>query len=172
MPGATPPATVAALNRPRSKSGNFHFADDPPTPTNRDTLVFPPTPGDAAQTFNALVDEKYPNGAMTATTTILKSKGKGKAKEVVCEQPPIAIGIQPDDVYDSQMSWWRAGVRRILVRNLQTESEWLAAMQVSAGCLCRGRAASRRVRRRNVYGARSWTRISCTRPTSAPTRSS
>ncbi|KAG8937031.1 hypothetical protein FRC02_008138 [Tulasnella sp. 418] len=38
-------------------------------------------------------------------------------------------GLMVDDVYTSQMAWWRAAIRRALVRNLLTESKWLAAMQ-------------------------------------------
>ncbi|KIJ29297.1 hypothetical protein M422DRAFT_188721 [Sphaerobolus stellatus SS14] len=38
-------------------------------------------------------------------------------------------GVLPDDVYDSTLSWWRAGLRRVLVRWLKTESKWLGAMQ-------------------------------------------
>lgn len=39
-------------------------------------------------------------------------------------------GTLPDDVYDTTLSWWRASARRFLVRNLKTESRWLASMQV------------------------------------------
>jgi len=42
----------------------------------------------------------------------------------------VSPGVLPDEVYDSTMSWWRAGLRRSLVRSLRTESRWLAIMQV------------------------------------------
>jgi hypothetical protein len=40
-------------------------------------------------------------------------------------------GVLPEDVYDTAMSWWRAGIRRFLVKNLKKESAWIGAMQVS-----------------------------------------
>lgn len=40
-------------------------------------------------------------------------------------------GRLPDEVYEKTLEWWRAGVRRFLVKNLETESRWLARMQVS-----------------------------------------
>ncbi|OSD02614.1 PAP2-domain-containing protein [Trametes coccinea BRFM310] len=40
-----------------------------------------------------------------------------------------AAGRLPDDVYDRTLSWWRAGVRRAIVRCVERETQWLAAMQ-------------------------------------------
>jgi hypothetical protein len=40
-------------------------------------------------------------------------------------------GTAPEHVYEANMVWWRAGMRRYLVGNLPTESRWIAAMQVS-----------------------------------------
>jgi hypothetical protein len=39
-------------------------------------------------------------------------------------------GTLPDSVYDVQMSWWRAAVRRMLVRSLKHESRVLGYIQV------------------------------------------
>ncbi|KAG9008124.1 hypothetical protein FRB94_013681 [Tulasnella sp. JGI-2019a] len=41
----------------------------------------------------------------------------------------LGPGLQANDVYDAQMGGWRAAIRRVLVKNLQKESEWLGAMQ-------------------------------------------
>ncbi|KAI8971283.1 PAP2-domain-containing protein [Trametes punicea] len=40
-----------------------------------------------------------------------------------------AAGRQPEEVYARTLSWWRAGVRRSVVKCVERESEWLAAMQ-------------------------------------------
>ena len=50
-----------------------------------------------------------------------------KSPVVVLETIP---GVLPDEVYDSALTWWRACIRRLLVRNLKIESRWLAVMQV------------------------------------------
>lgn len=42
----------------------------------------------------------------------------------------LGPGLRDDDVYDAQMSWWRAGLRRIMLKNLKTESDWIGALQV------------------------------------------
>ena len=51
-----------------------------------------------------------------------------KSTEVLMDVSP---GVLPNDVYDSVLPWWRAGIRRFLVKNLKKESGWIAAMQVS-----------------------------------------
>ncbi|CDO71138.1 hypothetical protein BN946_scf184845.g8 [Trametes cinnabarina] len=40
-----------------------------------------------------------------------------------------AAGRLPDEVYDRTLNWWRAGVRRAIVRCVERETQWLAAMQ-------------------------------------------
>lgn len=51
-----------------------------------------------------------------------------KSTEVLLDVSP---GVLHNDVYDSALPWWRAGIRRCLVKNLKKESAWIAAMQVS-----------------------------------------
>ncbi|KZO92042.1 acid phosphatase/Vanadium-dependent haloperoxidase [Calocera viscosa TUFC12733] len=41
----------------------------------------------------------------------------------------VEPGTQPDAVYDSALPAWQATIRRWIVRNLRTESEWIANMQ-------------------------------------------
>ena len=41
-------------------------------------------------------------------------------------------GRQPEEVYTRTLSWWRAGLRRAIVRNVEWESAVLARMQVRA----------------------------------------
>lgn len=43
----------------------------------------------------------------------------------------VTPGLQGKDVYDSTLSWWRAGIRRKLVATVQWESRIIATMQVS-----------------------------------------
>jgi hypothetical protein len=43
----------------------------------------------------------------------------------------VTPGIQPKDVYDTSLSWWRAAIRRRLVENIRWESIVIARMQVS-----------------------------------------
>lgn len=56
----------------------------------------------------------------------------GDVKEITAEMNQGASpGVLPEDVYDTALSWWRAWIRRLLVRNLKRESAWLGAMQAS-----------------------------------------
>ena len=43
----------------------------------------------------------------------------------------VSPGIQPKDVYDTSLSWWRAAIRRRLVASVHWESRVIARMQVS-----------------------------------------
>ena len=43
----------------------------------------------------------------------------------------VPPGLQPKDVYDSSLSWWRAAIRRRLVASVRWESGVIARMQVS-----------------------------------------
>ncbi len=53
-----------------------------------------------------------------------------KSPPIVYERDnAVGPGLMREDLYESQMGSWRAGIRRILVRNLVKESEWLARMQ-------------------------------------------
>lgn len=46
-------------------------------------------------------------------------------------KPLVLPGIQPKDVYDTSLSWWRAAIRRRLVARVRLESRIIARMQVS-----------------------------------------
>ena len=73
------------------------------------------------------VSTKMHADAPTASVA-LKKEENGEV-----EVHPGGIGLQPQEVYDRQLQPWAAAIRRRLIRNLQWESEVLAAMQVSAG---------------------------------------
>lgn len=47
----------------------------------------------------------------------------------------VSPGIQPKDVYDTSLSWWRAAIRRRLVASVRCESRVIARMQVSCRLL-------------------------------------
>ncbi|KAI0674656.1 PAP2-domain-containing protein [Trametes maxima] len=40
-----------------------------------------------------------------------------------------SAGRQSEDIYERTLNWWRAGVRRAIVRCVARETKWLAAMQ-------------------------------------------
>ncbi|KAL1941837.1 hypothetical protein VTO73DRAFT_6837 [Trametes versicolor] len=40
-----------------------------------------------------------------------------------------AAGRQSEEVYERTLNWWRAGIRRIIVRRVEQETKWLAVMQ-------------------------------------------
>ncbi|KAH9849013.1 PAP2-domain-containing protein [Lenzites betulinus] len=40
-----------------------------------------------------------------------------------------SAGRQSEEVYERTLNWWRAGIRRAIVRNVERETRWLAAMQ-------------------------------------------
>ena len=43
----------------------------------------------------------------------------------------VSPGIQPKDVYETSLSWWRVAIRRRLVESVRRESRVIARMQVS-----------------------------------------
>ena len=47
-----------------------------------------------------------------------------------------AAGRLPEEVYERTLSWWRAGIRRAILRNVEWESRVLAAMQVCGSFVC------------------------------------
>ena len=51
-------------------------------------------------------------------------------------KPLVSPGIQPKDVYDTSLSWWRAAIRRRLVARVRWESRVIARMQVSYSTIC------------------------------------
>lgn len=95
----------------------------------------PPEPNNAAPTTAAAKTAKpttTPTGAIVPAPGTFVVEDDEKRLPVVYEgDTVIGPGLLRDAVYDSQMSWWRAAVRRVLVRNLAKESEWIGAMQVS-----------------------------------------
>lgn len=103
-----------------------------------DIPAIPSTTGNAQAFYFKDHNPELPTRASTPATEPMTqtygSNGDGylhvpdKSMEVCLEATP---GVLPEDVYDSVLSWWRAGIRRQLVRNLKTESPWLAAMQAS-----------------------------------------
>ncbi|KAG9020885.1 hypothetical protein FS837_007782, partial [Tulasnella sp. UAMH 9824] len=110
-----------------TSSGTSHQTRDDFLPTP------PPEPSNAAPTTAAT---KTAEPTTTSTGAIVPAPGTfvveadEKRLPVVYEgDTVIGPGLLRDAVYDSQMSWWRAGVRRVLVRNLAKESEWIGAMQ-------------------------------------------
>jgi hypothetical protein len=62
--------------------------------------------------------------------TMSSAQEKKNHEAQLVEDLGIGPGTLPDEVYDMSMAWWRAGIRRALVRNLRSESRWLADMQV------------------------------------------
>lgn len=83
-----------------------------------------------------------------------------------------AAGILPDYIYDQSLSWWRAAVRRILVANLEHESRWIAAMQVSSSHNLDCTPQSSQDCRRTASGRPGWMLISSIPRRSARTPSS
>ncbi|KAI0654867.1 PAP2-domain-containing protein [Cubamyces menziesii] len=68
-------------------------------------------------------DEK-PAGTSDAPT-MLVGEGEADPSRVLVG----AAGRLSDEVYERTLNWWRAGVRRIIVRCVERETRWLAAMQ-------------------------------------------
>ncbi|KAF7797379.1 hypothetical protein EIP86_008574 [Pleurotus ostreatoroseus] len=64
------------------------------------------------------------HGDAPPASVALKKEENGEV-----EVHPGGIGLQPQEVYDRQLQPWAAAIRRRLIRNLQWESEVLAAMQ-------------------------------------------
>jgi hypothetical protein len=68
-----------------------------------------------------------PSEVYNDKTTILNDR-KSKLDEVDNDHTP---GRRARDVYDTTLSWWRAGVRRKLVTTVHWESQIIANVQVS-----------------------------------------
>jgi hypothetical protein len=49
--------------------------------------------------------------------------------------PSKSPGRKPMDVYDAQLAWWRAGMRRMIVERVRRESGVIARMQARSSCL-------------------------------------
>lgn len=52
--------------------------------------------------------------------------------QLVDPVPDERPGTQPEEFYASAMAGWRLALRAFVMTNLETESRWLAAMQVRA----------------------------------------
>jgi hypothetical protein len=49
-------------------------------------------------------------------------------ESVYMENEPA--GMLPAEIYDGTLNWWRSGIRRLLVKNLERESRWIGQLQV------------------------------------------
>ncbi|KAH9887321.1 PAP2-domain-containing protein [Cubamyces lactineus] len=84
------------------------------------------------------------NGILLTTRRVDRSSGAGEKPAGTSPAPTVlvgegeadqsrvlvgAAGRLSDGVYDRTLNWWRAGVRRAIVRCVERETRWLAAMQ-------------------------------------------
>lgn len=70
------------------------------------------------------------NGSVGSTVPVTN----GNASEDGSDEGDVVlggVGRLPDEVYDRTLNWWRAGIRRSLLKNIEWESKVLATMQVS-----------------------------------------
>ena len=75
------------------------------------------------------MDDSRPSSPAFAQGPLSRALSDEKAEGA----EPVPVGRSPDEVYERVMSAWRYVLRRAVARNVQWESEVLAAMQV---CLC------------------------------------
>ncbi|KAI0360328.1 PAP2-domain-containing protein [Trametes cingulata] len=69
-------------------------------------------------------NEKPENAAAAARLVVSGEEGDDEHVLLVG-----AAGRQSDEVYDRTLNWWRAGIRRAIVKCVERETKWLAAMQ-------------------------------------------
>ena len=74
------------------------------------------------------------------------------------------------DVYDATLPWWRAAIRRRLVRIVERESLLIARMQVCP--ILENELFAPKPYCRPIYARRGWIHTSCTPPHLARTHSS
>ncbi|KAG8873048.1 hypothetical protein FRB98_009217, partial [Tulasnella sp. 332] len=105
------------------KNNTFGFQGDIPNAT----FKFPqtsPRQSTERQSFDALV---------RPVSHDAKAQGDGmmaKQGNVVYERENVlGPGLQSAHIYDAHLGWWRAAIRRMLVKNLEKESNWIGAMQ-------------------------------------------
>lgn len=72
------------------------------------------------------------------------NQDKGKGKEVI--EPSTDVGTLDQRIYDAYLPPWVAKIRRIMIRSLKRESEFLAWQQVSLLVVGRLKSSRRRVR--------------------------
>ncbi|KAG8870764.1 hypothetical protein FRB97_009378 [Tulasnella sp. 331] len=118
---ATAPPPPAVTKPP--KNNTFGFQGDIPNAT----FKFPqtsPRQSTERQSLDALV---------RPVSHDAKAQGDGmmaKQGNVVYERENVlGPGLQSAHIYDAHLGWWRAAIRRMLVKNLEKESNWIGAMQ-------------------------------------------
>lgn len=42
----------------------------------------------------------------------------------------VSVGVLSESVYDASLVWWRAAMRKWIMRSLKSESAWIARIQV------------------------------------------
>lgn len=88
--------------------------------TTHFTLSYPPS-ASSSRSASPAPDDYY---VLTKSTT----NGTASEKDVFVES--LIPGQLPMDVYEATLPWWRAAVRRVLVKSVLWESEILAKVQV------------------------------------------
>jgi dihydrosphingosine 1-phosphate phosphatase len=98
---------------------------------SRDLLGMP-TPSRPASSdyFNDVVytPGRTPYPQYTRPVAIAKTWGAKSEKDV--QLVPGSIGLLPDEAYERTLGWWRAAIRKRLLRSYIWESNMIAAMQV------------------------------------------
>lgn len=86
------------------------------------------TPQDNSNNTNGYADEKHPH------THVLDASINSDENQTLADNDAanaiVPAGRLPEEVYTSTLNWWRAAVRRRLVRIVEWESGVLAKVQV------------------------------------------
>ena len=87
------------------------------------------TPDSALEMSFRKADRRWDEKAQAASAAAAAVADKAAEEEALL----LAVGAagrQPEEVYTNTLNWWRAGIRRAILRNVQAESVVLARMQV------------------------------------------
>ncbi|OBZ77994.1 hypothetical protein A0H81_02685 [Grifola frondosa] len=115
---ASDPLMFKVLNQFRA---NGHLTATLPSYTVYDST---PDAGVVHLSSNGTWDEKTSNDEQTGSSD---------------EHPLLVAGAGrlPEDVYERTLVWWRAAIRRTIVKSVAWESKVLAGMQVGGSVRCR-----------------------------------
>ena len=82
-------------------------------------------------TFDLTTDYSEPPTREASPSPLSEKQGLFDEKAPLYPGIDFAPGKRPSDIYEQTLSWWRAGIRRQIVKRVEVESKMVAKLQVS-----------------------------------------
>ncbi|KAI0824912.1 PAP2-domain-containing protein [Trametes gibbosa] len=110
---------ISEVVRPSRAPSSYDDYSRASTPDSQNPLEINFKQADVDRTCN-----EKPGNVAAAQLVINKDGGQDEHLLLVG-----SAGRQSEEVYERTLNWWRAGIRRVIVRKVERETIWLAAMQ-------------------------------------------